>query len=349
MALACAMRGSAISRASAQARPGKATRVARVVCSAKRVVREVPTPKVVVELSSEVSKLITVGAVASSLFASGNALAAQELATLAASDNRGGIILTLLVPVLGWVGFNIFGPASRQLQSMSAPSSGTKRKGAAVAVGLTAASLFAADQADAATEFTQLAASDNRLGIILTLLVPVLGWVLFNILGPAQRQLQSMSSDKPGTKKKGVAAVVGLTAASMLAVQSADAAQELGQLAASDNRAGIILTLLVPVLGWVGFNIFGPASRQLQSMSSDTPSKKKRSVAAALGLAALPLLAAQSADAAQEFGQLAASDSRGGIILTLLVPVLGWVGFNIFGPATRQINAMSADKPAKRK
>lgn len=347
MALACSMRGSVISRGACQVRPGKTTRVARVACAAKRVVREAPATQNALEHSSEVSKLIAVSAVASSLFASGNALAAQEFADVAASDSRLGILGLLLVPALGWVAFNIFGPATRQLASMSADApSKTRRKGVAAALGLTAASMLAAQQADAATELAQLAAADNRGGIILTLLVPAVGWVLFNILGPAQRQLQNMSEDTP-KKKRGVAAVVGLTAASMLAVQSADAAQELGQLAASDNRAGIILTLLVPVLGWVGFNIFGPATRQLQSMSQDKPTKK-RSVAAALGLAALPLLA-QQADAAQEIGTLAASDSRAGIILTLLVPALGWVGFNILGPATRQLDAMSADKPSKRK
>lgn len=268
------MRSSVISRGAAQVRPGKTARVARVVCSAKRVVREVPARQNVVEQSSEVSKLIAVSAVASSLFASGNALAAQEMATLAASDNRLGTIGLLLLPVLGWVGFNIFGPATRQLENMSTDTGkGTKRRGAAVALGLTAASMFAANQADAASEFTQLAASDNRFSIIAGLFIPVLGWVLFNILGPAQRQLEKTA--ELNKKKRGVAAVVGLTAASMLAVQSADAAQELGQLAAADNRGGIILTLLVPVLGWVGFNIFGPATRQLQSMSSDLPAKKK--------------------------------------------------------------------------
>jgi len=326
-----------------------------VVCSAKRVVREVPSLKNALVDSSEVSKLIAVSAMSASLFASGNALAAQELASLAASDNRASILLTLFVPALGWVAFNIFGPASRQIQAMSsdtAPKSGTRRKGAAIAVGLTAASMLAVDQADAATELAQLAASDSRLSIIATLFLPVIGWVLFNILGPASRQISSMSADKPvskgtTTKRRGLAAAVGLTAASMLLVENADAAQELGQLAASDSRAGILLSLFVPALGWVAFNIFGPASRQIQAMSEDTP-KKKRGVAAALGLATLPLLAAQSADAAQELGQLAASDSRAGILLSLFVPALGWVAFNIFGPATRQIAAMSDDKPKRK-
>ena len=35
----------------------------------------------------------------------------------------------------------------------------------------------------------ELAASDNRFTIILTLFLPVVGWVLFNIGGPALNQL----------------------------------------------------------------------------------------------------------------------------------------------------------------
>ena len=33
--------------------------------------------------------------------------------------------------------------------------------------------------------------------------------------------------------------------------------------AAGDNRVGIIATLFLPVVGWVGFNIAGPALNQL--------------------------------------------------------------------------------------
>lgn len=32
---------------------------------------------------------------------------------------------------------------------------------------------------------------------------------------------------------------------------------------AGDNRVGIIATLFLPVVGWVGFNIAGPALNQL--------------------------------------------------------------------------------------
>jgi photosystem II PsbY protein len=83
--------------------------------------------------------------------------------------------------------------------------------------------------------------------VIALLFIPALGWVAFNILQPAFNQLNRMSeikddakasSGRPGGKKKrGLAGAVGMGAAlSMMAAQQADAATELSQLAASDNR-----------------------------------------------------------------------------------------------------------------
>jgi len=152
--------------------------------------------------------------------------------------------------------------------------------GVAAGLGLSAALLLASEKAEAAQEITQLAASDNRFTIILTLFLPVVGWVLFNIAGPALNQLANIAERNKdlkgvskslrkgtksiGTKKRAIAgAVTGLSAASLLAVPQADAAQEVMQLAASDNRVGIIATLFLPVVGWVGFNIAGPALNQL--------------------------------------------------------------------------------------
>lgn len=135
-------------------------------------------------------KVAAATAVAATLFSSGNALAAQEFTQLAAGDNRLGAVLFLVVPALGWVLFNIGGPATRQLDGMS-----KKGKGVVASLGLGAAGALAltAQQAEAADQVAQLAASDNRLGAILFLVVPALGWVLFNIGGPASRQLDDMS------------------------------------------------------------------------------------------------------------------------------------------------------------
>jgi photosystem II PsbY protein len=106
-------------------------------------------------------------------------------------------------------------------------------------------------QAQAATELAQLAA-DNRIGTIALLFIPALGWVAFNIVPPLFNQLNRMgelaedakgSTPKPkGKKKRGFATAVGLGAAlSLAAAQQADAATELSQLAASDNRCGSCL------------------------------------------------------------------------------------------------------------
>ena len=66
------------------------------------------------------------------------------------------------------------------------------------AIGLTGATMLATQQADAASEVAQLAAGDNRLSIILTVLLPVAGWVLFNISGPALAQLNNMNKKLQG-------------------------------------------------------------------------------------------------------------------------------------------------------
>ena len=55
-----------------------------------------------------------------------------------------------------------------------------------------AASMLSSGNAQAASEVAQLAAGDNRLGIIATLALPAVGWVLFNIGGPALNQLANM-------------------------------------------------------------------------------------------------------------------------------------------------------------
>lgn len=140
------------------------------------------------------------------------------------------------------------------------------------------------------------------------------------------------------------AALAGLSAA-LLNAGSAQAAMEVANIAAGDNRFGTIATLAVPVVGWVGFNILGPLQNQLNDMAPVQKVGRKRSVAAGLGLGAASLLSAQSAEAAQQVADVAASDNRFGIIALLAVPVVGWVGFNILGPLQNQLNEMGG-KPS---
>lgn len=115
----------------------------------------------------QVGKVAALSAVASTWAFSGNAQAAVELANVAASDSRLSTIAFLFLPALGWVGYNMLQPTTNQLSRMSElkeeAAGGSRRRGVAGAVGLGAAlSMLAAQQADAATELSQLAASDNR-------------------------------------------------------------------------------------------------------------------------------------------------------------------------------------------
>eukprot|EP00198_Chlamydomonas_reinhardtii_P009001 XP_001698338.1 Ycf32-related subunit of photosystem II [Chlamydomonas reinhardtii] len=239
-------------------------RSAKPVLPVRRAVRSVVVRAQASEeqLGFKVGTVATLSSVAASWMMAGNAQAATELASLAASDNRAGILATLLVPVLGWVGFNIFGSLQAQLNQMDAKN----KRAVPAAVGMgAAASLLFAQSAEASTEIATLAASDNRVAILATLLVPVMGWVGFNIFGSLQAQLNQMDAKN----KRAVPAAVGMgAAASLLFAQSAEASTEIATLAASDNRVAILATLLVPVIGWVGFNIFGSLQAQLSQMDA---------------------------------------------------------------------------------
>eukprot|EP00891_Asterochloris_glomerata_P002808 jgi/Astpho2/2808/Aster-00973 len=159
--------------------------------------------------------------------------------------------------------------ASRQSRTVCQASNSSKSamKGKLASFGACAATLLAAGQAQATTpqEIAELAAGgDNRILIIATVFVPVIGWVGFNIIGPGLNQLRNM-----GNKKRSIATGLGLTAASMLMAQNADAATDVAQIAqkAGDNRILAVAALLTPALGWVLFNIGGPATNQLKQMS----------------------------------------------------------------------------------
>ena len=95
---------------------------------------------------------------------------------------------------------------------------------------------------------------------------------------------------------------VSTAVSTLLAAGNAQAAQEVANLAARDNRAGTLLLLLAPALGWVGFNILAPALNQLKGMQN-----AKRSAAIGLGLGAAALLSAQNAEAVEEIAQVSHS------------------------------------------
>lgn len=191
-----------------------------------------------------------------------SALASQEIAQLAEGDSRPLLLLFILVPALGWVLFNILQPALNQFNKMKAS------KSMIGALGLGAAgSILMVDNAEAAQEVAQLAA-DNRPLLLLFVLGPALGWVLFNILKPALNQVNKMRSSKSLIGGLGLGA-----AGSLLLADNADAAQEVAQLAA-DNRPLLLLFILVPAIGWVLFNILQPALRQIQNQVDKNAKKK---------------------------------------------------------------------------
>ena len=156
---------------------------------------------------------------AATFLAAGNANAAMEVATLAASDSRAGLLATLAVPAV-----------SRACMHQSCSGHGAGRRA----------------RRSASRSEPLLVQRCSQFS------VPQLGWVLFNILGPFQNQLSAMSekNEKSASKKRSVAAGLGLGAASLLAAQNADAAQQVADLAAGDNRVGILATLAVPAVSF---------------------------------------------------------------------------------------------------
>ena len=77
-------------------------------------------------------------------------------------------------------------------------------------------------------------------------------------------QLNKMADERDSARRSIVSAIgMGAAAASMLMAQNAEAATQVAQIAESDNRLGIILTLFVPALGWVGFNMLQPVTNQV--------------------------------------------------------------------------------------
>jgi len=160
-------------------------------------------------------------------------------------------------------------------------------------------------------------------------------------------------SSNPERKEVAKATALGAAASTLLAAGSVQAAQEFAQVADSDNRLGAVALILLPAVGWVLFNILGPAKNQLDGMRANKPRtvapkrkptkviRRKRGVVAGLGLAASGLIAAQSADAATMVGQVADADNRLWGVLLILLPAIGWVLFNILDPAKNQYAAMA--------
>ncbi|KZV14974.1 Photosystem II core complex protein psbY [Dorcoceras hygrometricum] len=130
----------------------------------------------------------------------------------------------------------------------------------------------------------------------------------------------------------------GLIFSSLAGADPAFSAQQLAELADSDNRGLALLIPLVPALLWVLYNILQPALNQINKM------RNSKGVIIGLGLGGLatsgffsPLEASAGEIAAVAE---AASDNRGQLLLLVLTPAILWVLYNILQPALNQINRM---------
>lgn len=134
------------------------------------------------------------GAIFSTLSCCDPAMAAQQIAEIAAEgDNRGLALLLPLIPAIGWVIFNILQPALNQINRMR------ETKGVIIGLGLGgwAASGFVSTPEASAAEIAMIAdaANDNRGQLLLFVVAPAIAWVLYNILQPALNQLNRMRSE----------------------------------------------------------------------------------------------------------------------------------------------------------
>ncbi|XP_062110531.1 photosystem II reaction center proteins PsbY, chloroplastic [Humulus lupulus] len=148
------------------------------------------------DMSSTIAGTAIAGAIFSTLSACDPAMAAQQIADIAAegSDNRGLALLLPIIPAIAWVLFNILQPALNQLNKMRSS------KGVVIGLGLggLASSGFVAAPDASAGELAMIAeaaGSDNRGQLLLFVISPAILWVLYNILQPALNQLNRMRSE----------------------------------------------------------------------------------------------------------------------------------------------------------
>lgn len=157
-----------------------------------------PKPISLLSLHTSISKThLTSGAIAGAVFTAlshtDNAFAVQQLAEIAESstDNRGLALLLPLVPAILWVLYNILKPALNQINKMR------DQKGVIVGLGLgggLAASGFLYTPSASAAVDSTVSSGDNRGVLLLFVIAPAVGWVLYNILQPALNQINKMRS-----------------------------------------------------------------------------------------------------------------------------------------------------------
>jgi photosystem II PsbY protein len=88
--------------------------------------------------------------------------------------------------------YNILQPALNQLNRMRGSQQAAV---AGLGLGATAAGMAWAPEASAAAQEVVAAGDDNRGTLLLLVVAPAIGWVLYNILQPALNQLNRMRND----------------------------------------------------------------------------------------------------------------------------------------------------------
>uniref|UniRef100_A0A0D6QWZ4 Photosystem II core complex proteins psbY, chloroplastic n=1 Tax=Araucaria cunninghamii TaxID=56994 RepID=A0A0D6QWZ4_ARACU len=201
MTMAATARGPSLARTPPLAQPQRflhqkplCVQTRRFSCSAAKLEKA--------SLPKQTDKVVPAAAMGAALVAalsSGEtAVAAQQVMELADSDNRGSLLLLTLVPAIGWVLFNILQPALNQLNRMrnakGLVACAGLGSGAATAVLLAAPPEASAEAQEVLNLAAEAAGSDNRGLLLLLVVSPAIGWVLFNILQPALNQINRMRS-----------------------------------------------------------------------------------------------------------------------------------------------------------
>ncbi|KAI4336643.1 hypothetical protein L6164_015143 [Bauhinia variegata] len=171
------------------------TKLASKPTSLLSIKKPAPPESSSINLSSSIAGTAIAGAIFSALSNCDAALAAQQIAEIAADqgDNRGLALLIPIIPAIAWVLFNILQPALNQLNRMRSS------KGLIVGLGLglgglAAISIPEASASEIATIADAASASDNRGTLLLFVVAPAIAWVLYNILQPALNQINRMRS-----------------------------------------------------------------------------------------------------------------------------------------------------------
>lgn len=130
-------------------------------------------------------------------------------------------------------------------------------------------SLATSDAAFAAQQIAEIAEGDNRGTLLLFVVAPAIGWVLFNILQPALNQINRMRNAKGVIVGLGLG-LGGLAASGMVSEASASEIGLIADAAAgNDNRGTLLLFVVAPAILWVLYNILQPALNQINRMRSD--------------------------------------------------------------------------------